>query len=81
MQKNPKRNLVTALAGHLGMGTSLGVIFGFALVRFNAANLGEIIQNAADPGGTLAIFVGSLALYFGVGAALTGLIFTEMERR
>ena len=80
MQKAPKTSLVVRLVAHLGMGITLGIIFGLCLVHFNIANISAIIQNTFDPGATLAEFIGSIVLDFGIGATLTGFIFMEMDR-
>ena len=62
------------------MGASLGLVLAFCLVRLNVGDVGAMIQNAFDPGGTLAVFVGSLVLNFGIGAALTGYVLMEIDK-
>ena len=71
--------LITSLAAHLAMGASLELAFGFCLIEFDIAHLEEIIQSAFDPGATLAVLIGSLALEFGVGATLTGFILIKID--
>ena len=80
MRKKPKNDLVARLAVHFGMGATLGMILAFGLIYSNIGHVGEMIQNAFDPYGTLVEFVGSMVLHFGIGAALTGFILMEVDR-
>jgi hypothetical protein len=72
--------LIGRLAGHLAMGAGLGTMLALALVVSNAGGLFGMIINGGAPATMLGVLVGVLAAMFGVGAALTGMIFIEMER-
>ena len=62
------------------MGACLGTMLALILVVSNAGDLFGMIVNGGAPATMLGVFVGVLAAMFGVGAALTGMIFIEMER-
>jgi hypothetical protein len=63
-----------AVASHAAMGVALGL--GLALILTWTPFFGvlPLIKLSADPEATMATFVGSVALMFGIGAGLTGLI-------
>jgi hypothetical protein len=67
------------MAGHTAMGIALGLGFSFALVLIDASRLAVLIAHSSDPKTTSVILVGFFTLAFGVGATLTGFVFTMME--
>ncbi len=69
------------LAVHLAMGVGLGTMLALLLITMNAADIFGMIRNTSDPVTTLGLFIGGLASSFGIGATLTGLIFTQMEKQ
>jgi hypothetical protein len=62
------------------MGTGLGALLAVVLLLSGVHEISQMIVNSADPAGTLLVFVGTLTLSFGIGATLTGLIFTLQDR-
>jgi hypothetical protein len=77
----PRANftLYCKLASHLAMGACLGALFALTLIMSNAANLSDMMTRAADPQGTVALFVGAISSFFAVGATITGFIFIQIE--
>ena len=73
-----KQTLATRLAPrialHFAMGAALGMILGICLIYLNVAGIRDTILSHIDPGGTLAVLGASLALQFGIAAALTGFV-------
>jgi hypothetical protein len=74
-----ERKLLHEMAFHLVMGATLGAILALALLAFNAQHLLDIILHDTAPTMTLIIFVFGLSMYFGFGAAITGLHFVIMD--
>jgi hypothetical protein len=68
------------MAGHTAMGIALGLGFSFALALMDTT-LAVLIAHGSDPKTTTIIVVGFFTLAFGVGATLTGFVFTMMEER
>jgi hypothetical protein len=65
------------LLSHAAMGVAMGLALALLLIVISPA----AIATLADHGGTQAItaFIGTLALTFGIGATVTGLVFVIME--
>jgi hypothetical protein len=65
------------LLGQAAMGMAMGLALALLLILFNPAGVATLV----DHGGTQAItvFVGTLVLTFGIGAAMTGAVFVIME--
>jgi len=74
-----KPSVVLGLASHAAMGVAMGLAFAFLLTLIDAFGVMALIAHSADPGNTMIVFVGSFALAFGIGAALTGFVFMMME--
>jgi hypothetical protein len=78
-----KQTLATRLAPrialHFAMGAALGMILGICLIYFNVAGIRNTILSHVDPGNTLAVLGATLALQFGIAAALTGFVL-EIEK-
>jgi hypothetical protein len=81
-QSNNKqaRSIVLAVANHAAMGTALGLVFALILTWMPSFGILRLINLSDDPQGTMATFVGTAALMFGVGAALTGFILMMEDR-
>jgi len=77
--RNP--TILIEMIFHCLMGIALGCGFGFALTHIDAFGIATLIAHSLEPLTTLTIFVGTFTLAFGVGATLTGFVFTMMEER
>ncbi len=84
MQRNKPRpsapSLALELASHAAMGIALGLGFCFALLLIKPATVATLISHTDQPRTTAIMLVGFFALLFGVGATMTGIIFTTMDR-
>ena len=69
-----KSSVVLAVASHAAMGTALGLVFALILVSTPFFGVLPLIRLSDNPEATMAMLVGTAALMFGVGAALTGFI-------
>ena len=70
--------ILLELACHAAMGVALGLAFSLAMILNEAFGMTTLISHGADAQ-TMMIFVGSFTLPIGVGAALTGFLFTMLE--
>jgi hypothetical protein len=70
---------ILKLAGHAAMGVAMGLAFALVLALADPSGIMTLINHSATPGITFVIFVGSVAVTFGIGATLTGLIFMMTE--
>jgi hypothetical protein len=75
----PKPGLILAVASHAAMGVALGLVFALILIWTPFFGVVPLINLSDDPSVTMETFVGSVVLMFGVGAALTGLVFMMEE--
>jgi len=73
--------ILLELACHAAMGIALGLAFSFAMILNDAFGITTLISHGADARTTTTIFIGSLTLPIGVGAVLTGFVFTMLEKR
>jgi hypothetical protein len=84
MQRNKSRpttaSLALELASHAAMGIALGIGFCFALLLIEPASVGPLISHTGQPRATAVTLVSFSALLFGIGATMTGIIFTIMDR-
>ena len=69
-----KSSVVFAIANHATMGIALGLFFALILVSTPFFGVLPLIRLSDHPQETMAMLVGTAALMFGVGAALTGFI-------
>jgi hypothetical protein len=69
-----KSGVVLAVANHAAMGTALGLVFALILISTPFFGVLPLIDLSDNPQATMATLVGTAALMFGVGAALTGFI-------
>lgn len=59
------------------MGVAMGLAFALILILVDPSGIATLIDLGGSQGTT--VFVGTLVLSFGIGATLTGLVFTTME--
>ncbi len=59
------------------MGAAMGLSLALLLVIVNPSGIATLVHDGASPG----VFVGTLVLSFGIGAALTGAVFMMTEER
>ena len=67
------------MACHTLMGIALGLGFSFALACIDKSSLAILIAHSSEPKATAITIVSFFTLAFGVGATLTGFVFTMME--
>jgi hypothetical protein len=67
------------LASHTAMGVAVGLAFSLILTLADPTGIMTLINHSAAPETTLALFVGTIILTFGIGATLTGLVFMVTE--
>lgn len=67
------------LASHASMGVALGLMFALILTLIPAFGVSALLAGASNAHETLLTFVGTCVLMFGMGAALTGLVFRVTE--
>jgi hypothetical protein len=84
MRTSPKSPLAASLAirlaGQATMGIALGLGFCLLAVLIDPSNVTSLIAHNAEPKTTAIVLVGFFALSFGVGAALTGIVLTGIEK-
>jgi hypothetical protein len=66
--------VVLAVVGHAAMGVALGLVFALILTWTPFFGVLPLINLSTDPEATMAMFVGTVVLMFGIGAALTGFV-------
>ena len=74
-----KSPLLPELIGHFTMGFALGLSFALLLTLIDAFGVGNLIADSGASLSTMWMLVGTFALMFGIGATLTGLVFTMAE--
>lgn len=79
MQNRPSRPLLLELTSHLAMGAGLGTLLALLLIICDASQIYQMIINSSAPRFMMMIFLTTFASIFAVGAALTGLIFVQMQ--
>ncbi len=75
----PDAGKVFAVATHAAMGVALGLVFALILTWTPFFGVLALIRLSDDPQVTLATFVGTVVVMFGIGAALTGFILMMEE--
>jgi len=73
-------SVLLELAGHAAMGAAVGLGFCLGLMFFDAFELKSMIADSVDPGSTAIVVAGTFMLAFAVGASLTGLVLTIVDR-
>ena len=71
--------VLLAVASHAAMGVALGLVFALILTLHPFFGVRALIDSSRDPQATMATFVGTAAVMFGIGAALTGFLLTMEE--
>jgi len=74
-------SIVLQMACHTAMGIALGLAFSFALALIDRSALAVLIAHSSEPTTTTIILVSFFTLAFGVGATLTGFVFTMIDKR
>jgi len=71
------RSGLLKLAGQTAMGVAMGLAFALMLVLIDPAGIATLVEHGGRQ--AIVVFIGTLALTFGIGATLTGavLILTE----
>jgi hypothetical protein len=75
MSRN-KPGILLGVAGNVAMGVALGLVFALIVVHVPSFGVAGFIASSADPERAIAMFVGTVAFAFGIGAAFTGAILT-----
>ena len=65
------------LVGHAAMGVAMGLAFALILILVDPSGIATLINHGGSQGITM--LVGTLALTFGIGATLTGVVFIMTE--
>ena len=73
--------ILLELACHAAMGVALGLVFSFTMLLNDVFGLTTLISHGDDAQITTMILVGTFTLPIGVGATLTGFLFTMLEER
>ena len=76
-----KPSVLLELASHGAMGVALGLTFALILILTPGFGVSPLIAASSDPHDILLTFVGTCALMFGIGAALTAIVFKVTEDR
>ena len=79
--RSRKAAIALEMACHSLMGIALGLAFSFALACIDQSELAVLIAHSSEPKATAIILISFFTLAFGVGATLTGFVFTMMEDR
>jgi hypothetical protein len=72
-------SLVLEVASHTVMGVALGLGFAFALTHFAPFGVLTLIDHSAAPDDAVSMLMDTCATTFGIGATLTGLVFTTTK--
>jgi hypothetical protein len=65
------------LVGQAAMGIAMGLAFALMLILIDPSGLAILVEHGGRQATT--VFVGTLVLTFGIGAALTGAVFIMTE--
>jgi hypothetical protein len=84
MRTNKRSNIKSsgkalAVANHAAMGVALGLVFAIILTWTPFFSVLALVRLSADPQVTLATFVATVVVMFGIGAALTGFLLMMEE--
>jgi hypothetical protein len=78
--KRGTREVSLALCGHLAIGLGLGLLFAVALVFIIHSPILALIEADGSPRLALVVYIGTLAMTFGIGATLTGLLLETTDQ-
>lgn len=70
----PNPGVILAVANHAAMGVALGLVFALILLSTPFFGVLPLIDVSDNPEMTMATFIGTVVVMFGIGAALTGSI-------
>jgi hypothetical protein len=68
-------SILVKLASNAVMGVAMGLMLVLALNMLDQSGVVRLVNNGSDGAATSVVFVGTIITIFGVGSALTGLIF------
>ena len=71
--------MLPELITHFLMGAALGLGFFLLLALIDSFHVRDLVAQSGTPLQTMTILLGTFALMFGIGAALTGLVLTLEE--
>jgi hypothetical protein len=74
-----KPSLLLELASNSAMGIASGLAFAFLVTHIGALGFATLMSYSPNPPATLLTFAGTCATTFGIGAALTGVLFRLAE--
>lgn len=74
------RSPAAMMVGHFVMGATLGASGALALVFMDSSPVFAMLANAAASETSIGLFVGTTAVLFGVGATLSGFLFSVIEQ-
>jgi protein-S-isoprenylcysteine O-methyltransferase Ste14 len=69
-----KARVILAVANHAAMGVACGLVLALILIGAPFFGIRALIDMSDDPTATMAMFVGTVVVTFGIGAAFTGAI-------
>jgi hypothetical protein len=72
--KRPGPGVILAVVNHAAMGIALGLVFALILLWTPFFGVLSLIDASDHPKMTMATFIGTVVVMFGIGAALTGSI-------
>ena len=72
--KRPGPGVILAVVNHAAMGIALGLVFALILLWTPFFGVLPLIDASDHPKMTMATFIGTVVVMFGIGAALTGSI-------
>jgi hypothetical protein len=72
-------SLLLEAFSHTAMGIAVGLAFAFLATHITALGIATLINYSPTPDVVTTMFVGTCAITFGIGAALTGLAITLTE--
>jgi hypothetical protein len=76
---SPRNALLSAMACHAAMGLALGLTFVFVLLMFDAFGIRTWAFSGPTPMACIYEIAGTVGSAFGIGAILSGSIFTMMD--
>jgi hypothetical protein len=75
------KSTLLEVASHMAMGVAVGLAFAFLLTHITAFGITTTINLSPAPDAVMEMFVATCAITFGIGATLTGLAITLIEKR
>lgn len=75
-----KPSVLLEVASHTAMGVAVGLAFAFLATHITVLGIATLISYSRAPDTAMLMFVGTCAIGFGIGATLTGLAITLIEK-